>query len=98
MRANAGAPIRMDHVADAAGCSVSTLGAVFRRFRHTTPLATLHAFRLDRVHVELNRGLESGSIAEVARRYGFTNPGRFMAAYRRRFGEVPSATARRGLR
>jgi AraC-like DNA-binding protein len=97
MRANAGTPIRMDHVADAAGCSVSTLGAVFRHFRDTTPLATLHAIRLERVHVELSLGPASGSIAEVARRYGFTNPGRFITAYARRFGEAPSETARRGL-
>jgi AraC-like DNA-binding protein len=97
MRANAGAPIRMDHVADAAGCSVSTLGAVFRHFRDTTPLAALHAIRLELVQVELSLGPASGSIAEVARRYGFTNPGRFIMAYRRRFGEAPSETARRGL-
>jgi AraC-like DNA-binding protein len=98
MRANAAAPIRMDHVADAAGCSIRTLGAVFRHFRETTPLATLHAIRLEQVQTELNRGLESESIAEVARRYGFTNPGRFITEYSRRFGEVPSETARRGSR
>ncbi|MBV8400364.1 MAG: hypothetical protein JOZ17_16725, partial [Acetobacteraceae bacterium] len=32
MRANAAAPIRMEHVAAAAGCSVRTLNAVFRQF------------------------------------------------------------------
>jgi AraC-like DNA-binding protein len=98
MRANADAPIRMDHVADAAGCSVRTLGAVFRHFRDTTPLAALHAIRLERVHVELSRGPASGSIAKVARRYGFANPGRFITAYRCRFGETPLETARRALR
>ncbi len=98
MRANAGAPIRMEHVADAAGCGVRTLGAVFRHFRDTTPLAALHAIRLERVQVELSLGPASGSIAEVARRYGFTNPGRFITAYRRRFGEAPSETATRGSR
>jgi transcriptional regulator GlxA family with amidase domain len=98
MRANADAPIRMDDVADAAGCSVRTLGAVFRQFRDTTPLTALHAIRLDHVHVELSGGLASGSTAEVGRRYGFTNPGRFITAYRRRFGEAPSETARRGSR
>ena len=97
MHANAASPIRMEHVADAAGCSVRTLGAVFRHFRDTTPLAALHAIRLERVQVELSLGPASGSIAEVARRYGFTNPGRFITAYRRRFGEAPSEMARRGL-
>lgn len=95
MRANAGVPIRMDHVADAAGCSVRTLGVVFRHFRDTTPLAALHAIRLDRVRAELSGGSASNSIADVARRYGFTHPGRFVTAYRWRFGEAPSETAKR---
>jgi len=98
MHTNAAMPIRMDHVADAAGCSVRTLGAVFRHFRNTTPLAALHAIRLDHVHGELSRSLPNESISEVARRYGFTNPGRFIMAYRWRFGEAPSETVRRRLR
>ena len=98
MRANAAVPIRMEHVAAAAGCSVRTLGAVFRQFRDTTPLAALHAIRLEQVHAELDRGVTGASIAEVARRYGFTNAGRFALAYRRRFGEAPAETARRSTR
>jgi AraC-like DNA-binding protein len=98
MRANAAVPIRMEDVAAAASCSVRTLGSVFRRFRDTTPLAVLHAIRLEQVHAELNHGTASGSAAEVARRYGFTNPGRFAAAYRRRFREAPTETAMRGSR
>jgi AraC-like DNA-binding protein len=95
MRANAAAPIRMEQVAAAAGCSVRTLGSVFRRFRDTTPLGALHVIRLAMVHAELKRGAESGAVAEVARRYGFTNPGRLNTAYRRRFGETPAETAKR---
>src|SRR5271170_5737922 len=98
MRANAAVPIRMEDVAAEAGCSVRTLGSVFRRFRDTTPLAALHAIRLEQVHAELNLDAIGGSAAEVARRYGFTNPGRFTAACRRRFGETPTETARRGSR
>jgi AraC-like DNA-binding protein len=97
MHANAAAPIRMEQVADAAGCSVRTLGAVFRRFRDTTPLAALHAIRLERIQAELRLSATGGSTAEVARRYGFTNGGRFSAAYRRRFGEAPLDTAGRGF-
>jgi AraC-like DNA-binding protein len=98
MRANAAAPIRMEQVAAAAGCSIRTLNAVFRQFRDTTPLASLHKIRLDQVHAELDHPVAGTSIAEVARCYGFTNPGRFTAAYRRRFGESPFETARRGAR
>lgn len=98
MHANAAAPIRMEQVANAAGCSVRTLGAVFRRFRDTAPLAALHVIRLEQVQAELSHGATSGSVAEVARRYGFTNPGRLTAAYRRRFGEAPLETAARSSR
>ena len=96
MRANAAVPIRMEDVAAAAGCSMRTLGAVFRRFRDTTPLAALHAIRLEQVQAELKDGAAGGSVAEVARRYGFTNAGRFTTAYRRRFGETPTETAKHG--
>jgi AraC-like DNA-binding protein len=96
MRANVAVPIRMEHVAAAAGCSVRTLNAVFRQFRDTTPLAALHTIRLEQVRAELNHGVTEASIGEVSRRFGFTNPGRFAAAYRRRFGESPAETGRRG--
>jgi AraC-like DNA-binding protein len=95
MHTNAAMPIRMEQVADAAGCSVRTLGAVFRHFRDTTPLAALHAVRLDEVRAELSHGATIGSAAEVAHRYGFTNLGRFSAAYRLRCGEAPLETSRR---
>jgi AraC-like DNA-binding protein len=98
MRANAAVPIRMEQVAAAAGCSVRTLDAVFRRFRDTTPLAGLHAIRLEQVRAELNRSSKSSSVAEISRSFGFTNAGRFAAAYRRRFGESPVETARRRSR
>jgi AraC-like DNA-binding protein len=98
MRANAVAPIRMEDVAAAAGCSIRTLDAVFRRFRDTTPLAALHAIRLEQARAELSHGANSMSVVEIARSYRFTNAGRFAAEYRRRFGESPVETARRRSR
>jgi AraC-like DNA-binding protein len=98
MSAHAAAPIRMEQVAEAAGCGLRTLGAVFRQFRDTTPLAALHAIRLDHVRAELQRGGSDISMAEVARRYGFTNGARFKTAYQRRFGEAPAETTRRRSR
>jgi AraC-like DNA-binding protein len=98
MRAHTAIPIRMEQVAAAAGCSVRTLNAVFRQFRDTTPLAALHAIRLEQVHTELSRRMTDASVAELARCYGFTNPGRFTTAYRRRFGESPIETVRGGPR
>jgi AraC-like DNA-binding protein len=96
MRANAAVPIRMNEVAAAAGCSVRTLNAVFRQFRDTTPLAALHTIRLEQVRTELAHNVTGASISEVSRRFGFTNPGRLAAAYRRRFGESPAETVRHG--
>jgi AraC-like DNA-binding protein len=98
MQANAAVPIRMEQVAAAAGCSIRTLDAVFRQFRDTTPLAALHGIRLEQVRAALNHNVTGASIGEISRRYGFTNPGRFAAAYRRRFGESPAGTVRRGSR
>jgi AraC-like DNA-binding protein len=97
MRVNAGTPIRMTEVAAMAGCSVRTLGVVFRRFRGTTPLRALQAIRLEQAHAELNLGTEGGSIATIARRYGFTNAARFSNAYRRRFTETVAETVRRSM-
>ena len=35
------------------------------------------------------------TVTEVALRFGFAHTGRFAAAYRRRYGQAPSATLRR---
>jgi transcriptional regulator GlxA family with amidase domain len=41
--------------------------------------------------------LVSSGIAAIARRWGFTNPGRFAETYRDRFGEDPATTKRAAL-
>lgn len=92
MRAHAEKPVRMADVAAAAGCSLRTLEASFERVRTTTPFAAFRAIRLDKVNEALRRGADEPIVA-VARRYGFTNAGRFATAYRERFGELPSDTA-----
>jgi AraC-like DNA-binding protein len=74
------------------------LGAVFQRFRGRTPLAALHAIRLQQVHAELSRGSIDAPIGAVARRYGFTNASRFAVAFRRRFGKTPLDVVRRASR
>ncbi|RXT55815.1 hypothetical protein B6S44_06885 [Bosea sp. Tri-44] len=98
MRANGAEPIRMPQVAAAAGCSVRTLGHVFKHFRGNTPLGVLHSIRLELARDDLTLGASGSSVATVARRYGFTNSSRFATAFRRRFGETPSEAARRSSR
>lgn len=98
MRVHSAAPIQISDIAAAAGCSVRTLGSVFQRFRGRTPLAALHACRLEQVHAVLSRSEADAPIGAVARRYGFTNASRFAIAFRRRFGETPLDVLRRASR
>ena len=42
-----------------------------------------------------NADTNEPNVAQVARRYGFTDLGRFAAGYRAMFGELPSVTLRR---
>lgn len=97
MRASADQSISLQDVADAAGCSVRSLHDVFRRFRGTTPLAALHRVRLERIRDKLAARDSDVPMMEIARRFGFTNRGRFVAAYAKSFGEPPPGTRRRGL-
>ena len=96
MDAAADHPITMADIAAAAGCGTSTLYAAFRQFRNTTPHAALHALRLRRVHQALQAADDEVSTRSIARRFGFTNPSRFIAAYGKAFGEHPNKTRRRG--
>jgi AraC-like DNA-binding protein len=90
IREHAEEAISMQDLAAAAGCSVRALQLAFRRFRDTTPHAALNHMRLDLARATLARG--DVAVTSVARRFGFTNGGRFTAAYARRFGERPSDT------
>ncbi|MBV9578478.1 MAG: helix-turn-helix transcriptional regulator, partial [Chloroflexi bacterium] len=95
MRAFADQPITMPDVVAAAGCGTATLYASFRRFRNTTPLAVLHRMRLQLVREALQTAEDGVSTGSIARRFGFTNPSRFIAAYGKEFGELPNETRRR---
>jgi AraC family ethanolamine operon transcriptional activator len=56
-------------------------------------------WRMQQVHRALRSGTPgTASVSEVARRYGFRDPGRFATNYRAVYGELPSATLRRSLR
>ena len=95
MHASADRPIRLADVAAAAGCSLSALQEAFRRFRDTTALGALRDIRLRRAREALVQASDDEPSRTIARRFGFTNPSRFIAAYGRRFGERPSETRRK---
>jgi AraC-like DNA-binding protein len=94
LEANLAEPVTLGQVAAAAGCSARTVDAVFREHLGVSPLARQRELRLDRVRRDLAATGEP--VAEVAYRWGFTHLGRFAQAYRGRFGELPSRTARQG--
>ena len=83
-------------VADIAAASFVTIRAVqlaFRRHLDTTPLAYLRRVRLDRAHHDLLTGDPAHeTVTAVAHRWGFPNPSRFAATYRRAYGVTPSYT------
>jgi AraC-like DNA-binding protein len=91
MRAHADQPLRMADVAEAAGCGIRTLNAVYARFRGTTPSAALRGMRLEQARDALRQN-GAAPIGDVAGRFGFSNAGRFAKAYSQRFGELPSQT------
>lgn len=84
-------------IAAACGLSQRGLQDVFARTLDSTPHRFLRDHRLDRVRQELLRGAGTDGVAALGRRWGFTNPGRFAATYRERFGEDPGATLRQVL-
>ena len=62
-----------------------------------SPSSYLRLRRIQQVHGALRSGeMEVAGVAEVARRYGERDLGRFTTSYRAFYGELPSATLRRG--
>jgi len=82
----------LSELARVAGVSVRTLNAAFREFRRCTPMQAMREARLNGVRAELLTAAQGTSVREVAEGWGYANLGQFAANYRRRFGELPSAT------
>ena len=89
-------PVRVTDIADAAGVGVRALQRAFLRHRGRSPLAYLREVRLEGAHRELRAGdpTRGDTVAAVAARWGFSNPGRFAEEYRLRFGRSPRDTLR----
>lgn len=89
---NAHRPITIDDVAAASFISTRGLQYAFRRALDMTPADALRRARLDGAHRDLRAG-NGRSVAEVARRWGFSNSSRFASAYREAFGAPPTLHA-----
>lgn len=93
--ANADAGITIGDVADAVYVSVRTLNRAFHRHLGVTPIAYLRSARLAGARHELETARPvTTTVTAVATRWGFTDLGRFAAAYRNEYGETPRATLR----
>ncbi|RIX30208.1 helix-turn-helix domain-containing protein [Amnibacterium setariae] len=96
LRAHLADPISIPEVAATAGVSVRGLQMVFRRQLGVSPLLHLRALRLEAARQALQDEAASGTtVAEVARRFGYSNGGRFSTHYRDEFGESPAESLQR---
>lgn len=96
MRAHLAEPISVPEIAQAAGVSVRGLQMAFQRQLDVSPLLHLRQMRLESARASLVDDAESGTtVAEVARRFGYANSGRFSTHFRNEFGESPAATLQR---
>jgi AraC-like DNA-binding protein len=84
-------PIVVHDIAAASRVSVRTLQSAFRATRDETPMGYLQRARLDAARRTLTHAdPATATVADIARRWGFTSPGRFAAAYRQAYGQNPS--------
>ena len=90
MQANAGTPLTITEIAEAAGCSVRALQIAFQRFRGTTPMRVLQQARLEQARTEMLRAGQTESLARIAAEYGFSSPTRFAQSFRQKYGVYPS--------
>jgi AraC-like DNA-binding protein len=96
IHAHAHEAIGVADIATAAGCGYRTVQNAFNNAYGMSPMAYLRLVRLRRVRSALlESDPESGTIAQVARAWGFGHMGRFSDIYRRQFGELPSETLRK---
>ncbi len=86
-------PITCDDAAHAGGISTAHLHALFKQWLGSTPGRTLGEIRLGRAKDRLADG--DAPIVEIALAVGFSEQSAFTRAFRRRFGESPSAYRRR---
>lgn len=81
-----------------AGLSLRSLQILFRANHDCTIVQFVRRHRLALARERLERGESDATVAEIARRSGFTHLGHFTAAYKEAFGEQPRQTRQRARR
>lgn len=96
IHAHARLPLTATDIAREVNLSPRGLQQAFSSQLGTTPTNYLRKVRLDHVRAELLAlHPDHTTVADVARRWGFTHMGRFSAVYADKFGEYPNDTLRR---
>jgi AraC-like DNA-binding protein len=84
--------ISLDRLCAVSGTGGRALQKSVMALRGQSPLEWVNARRLAAARARLLKGLHGVSISDVALDCGITHLGRFSAAYRQAYGELPSAT------
>lgn len=88
-------PLDLAQLAEAAGIGIRALQLGFQRHFGVSISQMLQDIRLGHLNRRLRAAPPDARIIEIAFDLGFTHLGRMAGAYRRKFGETPSATLRR---
>jgi transcriptional regulator GlxA family with amidase domain len=96
IEAHLASPITMADIIEAAAVSGRALFRHFKHFTGASPMQYLREARFKQVQHALSHALPGQRVCGIAALWGFDHMGRFSREYRRRFGESPSATLRRG--
>lgn len=91
--ANLDQSITRDELADTAGISIRSLTRAFEKQYGSSPMAFVRQRRLDACYTKLlGSEREATTVSDVAMSYGFSHLGKFAIAYKKSFGESPSAS------
>jgi AraC-like DNA-binding protein len=93
-----GEPWSSTSLARAVHVSLRSLQGGFHTHVGTPPMTYLRELRLRGIHEELKQATPPTKVETVAYRWGMQHLGRFAAAYRQTFGELPSQTLQRAPR
>ena len=91
--ANLDKAITRDELADTAGVSIRSLNRAFEKRYGAGPMTFVRQRRLDACYARLlGSEPEETTVTNVATSYGFCHSGKFAMAYKKAFGELPSAS------
>ncbi|MEL6521309.1 MAG: AraC family transcriptional regulator [Pseudomonadota bacterium] len=98
IRNNLQKQISVSDIADAAGTSARSLQLFFRAELGLSPMRYLRQQRMNLARHLIHHSVRDETLGDLAFLAGFTHFGRFSAAYREAYGEMPSETRERVLR